>query len=486
LRYDACVIGAGADGLAAAATLAKAGLKTIVVERAEHTGGRLALREFHPGFHASPFCDELAPIPAEIFHDLDLARRGAIFAPAPTALALWPDRRGVLLLSDSSAPSNLLRRAARAADEARLRAGRDAEPPVRRPLFARAPPREPWLGEDWLGAALSDVVDRTIADPDAAALVIALALQGRAADPYSRGSALHLLAPGCGGGGLVTGALGDALAAAAREAGAEIVCGAEVADIRQAKGRVSAIGLADSTEIEARAVLSTLDLKRTFLSLFQWDALPKPVAHRVAGFRMAGSTARLLLALDRSPDIQAGALRGPIAVAPDPADMAEAYAAWRSGTIPHHLPMCLRLVSAGDPALAPAGCAVLTATLGCIAPRLFDGPWTHEKRDALRDRALAAIETILPGTSASVVAAELIVPPDIEEALGATDGDLWGGEIAADQMFDLRPGFEIASPRTPIGGLYLAGPSSAAGPLGTCAAGVIAARAMIADHGRSK
>jgi phytoene dehydrogenase-like protein len=486
LRYDACVIGAGADGLAAAATLAKAGLKTIVVERAEHTGGRLALRQFRPGFRASPFCDEVAAIPVEIFHELDLARRGAIFSPAPTALALWPDRNHMLCLSESSAPSHLLRRATRASDEARLRAARDCEPPARRPFFARAPASQSWPGEEWLGAALSDVVNRTIADPDAAALVMALALQGRAADPYSRGSALHLLAPGCGGGGLVAGRLVDALAAAARDAGVEIVCEAEVADIRQTKGRASAIGLADGSEIATRAVLSTLDLKRTFLSLFQWDALPKPVTHRVAGFRMAGSTARLLLALDRPPDIEARALRGPIAVSPDPAEIAEANAAWRSGTIPHHLPMSLRLVSAGDPALAPAGCAVLTATLGCIAPRLFDGPWTHEKRDALRDRALAAIETILPGTSASVVAAELIVPPDIEEALGATDGDLWGGEIAADQMFDLRPGFETASPRTPIGGLYLAGPSSAAGSLGTCAAGVVAARAMIADHGRSK
>jgi phytoene dehydrogenase-like protein len=486
LRYDACVIGASADGLAAAAMLAKAGLKTIVVERSERPGGRCALREFHPGFRASPFCDELAPIPAEIFWSLDLARKGLVLAPAPVSLAVWPDRRQVLRLRRPSPASRLLQQAARLADEARLRAGRDVVPPPRRPLFARAPAPESWPGEEWLSAAMSEVVARAMVDQDAAAHVMALALQGHAVDPFSRGSALHLLAPGYGGSGLVTSGLCDALATAAREAGAEIVCGAEVADIKQAKGRVCAIGLADGSQIEARAILSTLDLKRTFLSLFQWNALPKPVARRVAAFRMAGSTARLLLALDRPPTLDAEALRAPIHAAPDPARMAEAYAAWRGGMVPEHPPLSLRIVSATDPALAPAGQAVLTATLGCIPFRLFDGAWTHQKRDALRDRALDAIESVLPGTTACVVAAELIVPPDIEEALGATDGDLWGGEFAADQMFGFRPAFDIAGPRMPVDGLYLAGPSSATGPLSACSAGTIASRAMVADLGRSK
>jgi len=486
LRYDACVIGAGADGLAAAATLARAGLKTVVVERGERAGGRCALREFHPGFRASPFCDELAPIPAEIFWSLDLARKGVVLVPAPTSLAMWTDRSHLLRLRRPSPEFRFLQQAARRTDEARARAGRDAEPPVRNALFARAPLPAPWPGEDWLTASLAESAARAIADPDAAAHVMALALQGGAADPFARGSALHLLAPGHGGSGLVTSGLADALMSAAREAGAEIACGAEVADIKQAKGRVCAVGLADGSLVETRAILSTLDLKHTFLSFFQWDALPKPVARRVADFRMAGSTARLLLALDQPPAFDAEALHGPIHVAPDPARMAQAHAAWHGGIIPEHPPLSLRIVSASHPGLAPAGKAVLTATLGCIPFRLFDGGWTQDKRDVLRGRALAAIESVLPGTTARVIAAELIMPPDIEAALGATDGDLWGGEIAADQMFGLRPGFETACPRTPIAGLYLAGPSSAAGPLGTCAAGTIAARAIIADLGQRK
>jgi phytoene dehydrogenase-like protein len=484
LRYDACVIGAGADGLTAAVLLARAGLKTIVVEKGEQPGGRCRLREFHPGFRAAPFRDALPPIPAELFRALGLAQKGMVLAPAAASLALWPDRSHWLYRYRPSPARDLLVRAASGREASRLRAARDAEPTPRRPLFARATASAPWPDEDLYMSALADHVAAGVAEPDAAAHIMALALEGSAADPFLRGSALDLLARGQGC--LIGPGLAEALAAAARDAGAEILCGVDVADIRQAKGRVSAIGLADGTRIEARAVLSTLDLKRTFLSLFAWDALPKPVSERVAVFRMAGATARLLLVLGKPPALDADALRSPIHVAPDPAGMAAAHAAWRAGTVPQNPPMTLRIVSANFPALAPAGHAVMTVTLGAIPLRLFDGAWTHDKRDRLRDATLAAIEVVLPGTRDGVLAAELIVPPDIEEALGTTDGDLSGGEIAADQMFGMRPGLAVPAPRTPIGGLYLAGPSSAGGVLGGCVAGAIAAQALIADIGTGR
>ncbi|HEY2070223.1 MAG TPA: FAD-dependent oxidoreductase [Rhizomicrobium sp.] len=473
MRYDACVIGAGADGLAAALTLARAGLKTIVVEKADQPGGRGTFREFHPGFRASFFTDTLPEMPAELFRAL------AILPAAPSAsLALWPDRAHWLHRRRPSPARDLLARAARDCTALRARALRDAEPVARKPLFAHAQLLAPWPEEDRYTAALADLLAREIPEPDAAAHLMAQALEGRAADPFLRGSALHLLAPEDS---LVTPGLAEALAAAAREAGAEILCGVEATDIRHAKERVTGLDLSDGTTVEARALLSTLDLKRTFLSLFAWDALSKPVSRRVAAFRMTGSTARLLLALDRPPALEPEALRAPIHLAPDPAAMADAVAAWRTGTVPEHPPITLRVVSASIPSLAPPGAAVLTVTLGAIPSRLFDGAWTHEKRDRLRNATLDAIEAVLPGTRASVLASELLVPPDIEEALGVTDGDLRGGEIAADQMFALRPGFETPAPRTPFTGLYLAGASSATAPFGTGASGLVAAEAMIAD-----
>ncbi len=488
MRYDVCVIGAGTEGLAAAAILAKAGLTVIVLERGATPGGRCVSREFHPGFRASPFADEMAPIPAGLFWSLGLGRAGVAFASAPASAAKWPDRAQFLSaaqLSVFGSPIEKLR------DVALLRAQDESQRPRARGvrLFSRETEPALWPGADLGDAALAEYFSASLHNKDTLAHFVARALEGRSADPFLYGSALHLIAPGNGGSGVVIGGmdkLTDALAAIARAIGAEIRCGAEVADIRREREKVCGVTLVDGTDLVVGAVVSTLDVKRTFLSFFQWNALQPEVSHAVSAYRFCGSTARLLIALDAPPDLgRAGfaeAGRAPIHIAPDIQDFAFANAAWRSRTIPERLPMVVRIVSAADPRLAPIGAATMTVTIGCVPHRLFDGAWTHEKREQLRDRALGAIEDVLPGTKARIRMVETIVPPDMEEQLGATDGDLWGGEIAADQMFDFRPGFATNGPRTPIDGLYLAGPSSDVGALATCASGAAAAYAIITDR----
>ena len=484
MRYDACVIGAGADGLAAAVTLAKAGLKTIVIERADRTGGRCTTREFHPGFRASPFCDELAPIPATLFWSLDLARRGAIFVPVSPALIgadgapVHGSHHAHALLAEATQ----FRRAAlsHAASVA-------ASPPQRRSFFSSRPNPNPWPGEAWSERSLAELLAERVPDADEATCLMAAALCGRAADSSLTGSALHLLAPGAGGSGVPMGGLGTlaaVLEAAAREAGTEIACGLEVTDIRRKHGRAVGAGLTDGNEIEAAAVISTLDLKRTFLSLFQWNDLPAPLVKQAAGFRMGGGTARVLVALEAAPRLPPELGRRLHFVSAGARERAAALASCRMGTIPQAPPAALRLASAADPRLAPIGAATLTVTLGSIPFRLFDGAWTNEKRNLLRDRALAAADAVMPGAHAHVLACQVIAPPDFEEALGASEGDLWGGELAPDQMFAMRPFADDdfpPSPRSPIDGLYLAGPSSSAGPFGTCVSGAIAASAVISD-----
>ncbi|MGH6871975.1 MAG: phytoene desaturase family protein [Rhizomicrobium sp.] len=478
MRYDACVIGAGADGLAAATMLARAGLTVVVIDRGDRPGGQCALREFHPGFRAAPFGDCMPAIPASIFRALNLAKLGLMSAAPQPSLALWPGREHWICPHRPSAARRLRQETAQRIAAARSRAERDVEPRSRRPLFAASESRVPWLGEDLCTEALTARVSQ-IEGPDAAAHLMGATLEGRAEDPRLRGSALQLLARSAPA--LILPGMAEALAAAAREAGVELRLGGEAAEIRQAKGRVTALALADGSEIEARAVLSTFDLKRTFLTLFSWDALPAAVVERVKAFRTAGATARLLLALDRLPSVSPETLRAAIHVAPDMQALADSATAWRAHVVPENPAMTLRVVSAVSPGLAPPGKAVLTATLGCIPFRLFDGAWTNSHRERLRDATLAAIERVIPGTREATLAAELIVPSDIEDDLGATEGDLLGGELASDQMFDMRPGFDTPAPRTPIKGLYLAGPSTPMGPLATCASGVIAAQAVIAD-----
>jgi phytoene dehydrogenase-like protein len=483
VRYDAAILGAGPDGLAAAARLARAGLKIIVIERAVQPGGLCLTREFHPGFRASPFADELPSIPVGIFWSLDLARRGAIFAP-PLRDAIMTD--GGIAVADASIFASVLERAqVRISDELNHWDLESERVPTRRNRILRwlTPPRRPPLDE-WSRSSLMDVLRD--GSPLEIAALVARVLTGKAVDPYLRGTALHLLAPGLSGSGVVAGglgALGEALNAAAREAGAEISCGLEATGILRAKERIRAVTLADGTQIETGAVLSTLDPKRTILSLFSWSDLPKATVNRAAQYRMAGGTARVLVALDAIP----GALglteavgRAVVHTARSAEEHAAAHASWRAHVVPEQPPASVRIVSAADPRLAPHGKASVTVTLSGIPGRLFDGSWTGERREALRQKALVLMDSVLPGSGEHVLASELLVPPDIEEALGVTGGDLAGGEIAADQMFANRAGAEW--PRTPIDGLYLAGPSSPVGPGATAAAGWIAAKALIADH----
>lgn len=487
MGYDAAIIGAGAEGLAAAALLARFGARTIVIERADRVGGRLATHEFHPGFRVSPYADELPPVPAHIHWALDLSRRGAIFVPLHRSLAIWPDGTSEIDLRSDAPSARMLRRCA---DAAALGVARAMEPRRRSPLrFAFYPGSSlsaGWPQQEPATQRLADLIGQSVGNRRDAAHLAAIVLAGRAGDPYREGGAAHLLAPGLGSGGIVLGGharLAAALLDAATSFGAEIVLGLEASEIRRVSRNNLQIVLADGSAHQARAVISTLDVKRTFLSLFPWNMLPRPLIESAGRFRFAGATARVLFALARQPEHAAPeTLRVPVHVQPDMDGFAAAHAAWRAGSMGARAQAVLRVPSALDPSLAPPGAAVMTVTLGSVPFRLFDSAWTHERRAGLRGRALDAAESVWPGVSATVLGAEVIVPGDIEEALGASEGDLDGGEIAPDQLFELRPWPEC--PRTPIEGLYLGGRSASASVLGTCAAGAAAAQCVLADFRR--
>ena len=432
MRYDAAIIGAGADGLTAAATLANAGLKVVVLERALRAGGRLTTVEFHPGHFASPYADAVAEVPLAIARAFGLALRPA--PPMPDAV-----------------------RAVR--DAALARAFAEAMETPAGSALARwlAPPPDAWPGEALAAAELS-----------AWPALSGMALAGRALDPELAGSALALLSlprSEAVSGGL--GALGEDFTEAAEAAGVEIRLGQEAVEVVIAEARAAGVALANGSRVMAKAVISTLDLRQSLLSLFPRTALPGQMLEEARNWRMAGATARLLLALRRplrreTPLFLSGS--------------ADARASFRHGAVPRTPPLLLDPVSRRDRGLAPEGAATATVTLGAIPYRLLDGGWSQEKRTALAAHALARIEKALPGTLANLTAVKIIAPPDIESALAATAGDLDGGALAPDQMLALRPG-----PRTELPGFYLGGRSAQAGPLGTGAAGFAAAAALMAD-----
>lgn len=438
VRYDAAIIGAGADGLAAATILARAGLSVALVERAAEPGGRCVTRQFHPGFFASPFCDSVPALPPAIAGLLGLA--------APSAPGDLGFRAAAIARRRNALLARVLATAARRRTEGWRR------------RFFPAPwqeARADWPGTDWADRAACDV-----AGADAPVR-----------DPALKGSALELLAgqamaPTRGG----LGTFGRLLAQQALAAGVELHLNQEASEISLAQGRVTALLLADGRRLETEAVISTLDFKRSILSLLRWDALAPSLLAEAGAWRMAPPTARLLLALDHAP-----ALARPRRIAAD----ADARAAFRRGAIPARPAMLLNPVSRRDPGLAPRRAGVLTVTLSDIPFLLFDGGWTGDKRRLLAAHALAQVEAALPGTLAALKGVAIIAPPDMEDRLGATAGDLTGGALTPDQMLGWRPG-----PRLPIPGAYIAGPGSAAGPLGVCASGAAAAVALLADRAR--
>jgi phytoene dehydrogenase-like protein len=441
LRYDVAIIGAGADGLTAAALLARTGLRVTLLERAPQAGGRCVTSEFAPGFRASPYADSVASPPAGLLPLLGLSGLMEDFAPVGADIIR---RRGRAL--------------ARMLEEALEPAPRGSWRRLKTALLAEG--ERPWPGADWADQSIAGLRAHAGQNDWRSALI------GRAVDPELAGSALTLFAAPQSRvrrGGL--GTLGAALQAAALRAGAELRLEAEAAEILLARGRACGVLLGDGTRVEAAAVISTLDLKRTFLALFRWSDLPPGLLREAGAWRLASGRARLLLALEAPP-----AFTRPFFVPGG----AEARSQFRHNVSPALPPMLVDPVSLRDPSLAPGGGAVVTLTLSCIPAKPFDGDWTQEKREALLERVLARLQPLnLP----TLVAAATILPPDMEEALGLTGGDLDGGELTPDQMLTFRPGA-----RTQVPGLYLAGPSSAAGPLGLGLAGFTAGLALMADR----
>ena len=502
-RYDVAVIGAGPEGLTAATLLARTGLKVIVLEKNAISGGRAATREFHPGFRASPFADELPSIPLQLFWSLDLARHGALLMPAPASVCVSSQGASVLYADDERmahtvsgfvAPTLLALRKEISALHERFaeRAATAAAPPSRLKFWQR-PQATPWPGEQLGQLSLADALAARVSDPALRLHLAADALSGRAASPFLAGTALHLLGGGRSGmalGGLA--GLAQALTRAAEEAGAIIRCNAEVSDVsltRSALGgrRATGVALGGNEEIMARAVLSTLDAKRSFLSLFDWKALPQALVKQAAQFRVRGQRARVLFALDAPPEFSFARTRRRMPSAA-PYTSCHRWKRSRRPMIPGararwriSLPVTLRVPSFADPRLAPPGKAVMTATLSAVPARPFDGPWTADKRALLVKAALAAAEIGAPGMSGRVLASHVVAAPDIEEGLGLTEGDLDGGELAPDQALSFRPWPGVEGGRTQLRGFYLAGPSTAPSPFLTGASGQNAALTLLAD-----
>jgi phytoene dehydrogenase-like protein len=509
---DAIVIGAGQNGLAAAARLAGAGRKVVVLERRDAIGGLAGAVEVHPGYRLPGILHDEGLVSPRAVAKLGLARHGLAFRDAPPIFLAEANGRGILVARDAAA----------AAAEIGARSRRDAEAYGRyrsflarlRPLLAQVmgappPPLSPASAGDYWQIArqglgvwrhgqrdtlelmrvapmcVADFLDERFETPLLVEGLAAPAVAGTWAGPWSAGTNANLLlAEAAPGRHLVGGpaALVAALERAARAAGAEIRTAAEVVRLRVEGGRAAGVALASGETLDAPTVVASCDPKRAFLQLIAPGTLPIGIEDEYRRIRARGTAAKVHLALSGPLELaaRAGQVFEAIRIGGGHVDDLErAFDAVKYGEVSPRPHLEIRVPTVADPSLAPPGHHVVSI-LASYAPHAVAGGWTERRRAELLESVLAVLERHAPDVRGRIVAQELLTPADIAERYALTGGQLHHVEPALDQLLVMRPTPSAARYATSVPGLYLGGSGSHAGGGVTCTAGLLAAQAVLA------
>jgi phytoene dehydrogenase-like protein len=323
----------------------------------------------------------------------------------------------------------------------------------------------------WAPMAVADLVAEWFENELLRGTIAAQGIFGTFLGPWSAGSSAALLLRAAsdgnpaGGASYVmggTGALTTAMAIAVQAAGVEIRTSTEVVQIKVKDGVATGIVLSNGDEIEARAIVSNADPKRTFLGFVEPQHLAPSFLQRLQHYRMHGTVAKINVALSGLPSLKGvdgnatSLLGGRIQVSPELDYLEHAFDAAKYGEFSQHPYLEVTIPTLHDPSLAPAGKHVMSIYMQYAPFQLRNADWDSQ-RDALGDVVVNTLAEYAPDLPGKIEAREIITPKDLQQNYGLTGGHIFHGELALDQLFTMRPLLDWAQYRTPIKGLYLCG-----------------------------
>lgn len=526
-NYDAIIIGAGHNGLVAAAYLAKAGQRVLVLERRDEVGGILANVEIAEGFHAPGPVHTVGRLRESVINDLGLTSKGLelitpdvrLFAPQPdgTARTFWADTQktadelatfdpadgpGYLEFDkkirafasffahlNAITPTNIdSPSAGDALNGMKLgKAFKDLGPKTGREVTRALP------------MAIADFVRESLSSDAACGALAARSVLYTGMGAWSASTSMVLINDSAGNDGGAAGqtvfakggpaALADALRAAATGYGAEVRTGAEVVRITTTDGRATGVVLSGGDELRARCVVTSANPKTTLLDLVDPMEIGPRLRWEAGNIRTPGKVSKVNLALSGLPAFIGGAdeerLSGRIVIAPGIDYIEKAYDASKYGAISTEPIVEATIPTLTDPSVAPAGKHILSAVVQYTPYALRDSDWDAEK-EGVGKLAVDTLEKYAPGLGALVEATHVTTPVDLERDYGLTGGHVYHAEYSLDSFFAWRPLLGHGRYRFGIPGLYLAGSGAHPGGGVTGAPGANAAREILDDLKKSK
>lgn len=506
--YDVIIIGAGHNGLVSSWYLARAGLRSLVLERRHLVGGACVTEELWPDFHVPTCAYSCYLLQPQVINDMGLRRHGFDVLPRATgAFVPFPDGQFLLTSNDEAetiaAIATFSPHDAAAFPAYRQFAERMAN--LLRPFMLTSPPTlaellahareagEDVLLERMLTGNVLDVLDEFFESPYIKAMFV---MAWDTGDPAAPGSLIHrafdwvsLFTPAQDV-GIVRGGMGGitrAMARAASAAGVTIRTEAEVDRILVEHGQAAGVRLLDGEEIRARTIVSNADPKRTFLRLVPRQTLDPDFVRRIEGLKTQAGYLKFHAALKRLPDFSA--YLGPdvdprclamIRICPSVDYFKNSWEDARQGRVSRTPVMSVQIPTVYDAAMAPPGQHVMSIWAQYAPVQPAAGSW-DELRQETGEALIDHLATYAPNIREVMIDWVLFTPADIERRIGMTDGNIRHLDMVAGQMLRARPLPGWADYRTPIAGLYLCGAGTHPGGEVTGAPGHNASQAILSD-----